>query len=61
MSLTRTRFPLDVTDDEERCGFSLTEEPSGVRAVVRELPAGLRAVKVQAEDVIDLPRLLPPA
>lgn len=40
----------DVTKEEKEFGFGITEERSGTRAVVRELPAGLRAVKVQAED-----------
>jgi hypothetical protein len=50
MSSFPPRLPVEVTEDERRCGFSVTEEPSGIRAVVRELPAGLRAVKVEAED-----------
>jgi hypothetical protein len=50
MSRSSQRLPLDMTSDEERCGFSVTEAPSGVRAVVRELSAGLRAVKVEADD-----------
>jgi hypothetical protein len=46
----RQSFPLDVTTEEEDFGFGVAEEPSGVRAVVRELRAGLQAVKVLAED-----------
>jgi len=50
MSLLPPALPLDLTEEEKLCGFALTEESSGMRAVVRELPAGLRAVKVQAAD-----------
>jgi hypothetical protein len=38
--------PLEVTKEEADFGFDVAEEPSGVRAVVRELRVGLRAVKV---------------
>jgi hypothetical protein len=50
MNLALPRLRLDVTDEEHRFGFSLTEEPSGVRAVAHDLGSGLRAVKVQADD-----------
>ena len=44
------RLRLDVSQDEEEFGFEFAEDPSGVRAVVRELRPGLRAVKVEADD-----------
>lgn len=44
------RLRLDLNQDEEEFGFGVAEHPSGVRAVVRELRPGLRAVKVEAED-----------
>jgi hypothetical protein len=40
------RLRLDVSKDEEDFGFGVSEETTGVRAVVRELHPGLRAVKV---------------
>ena len=48
--VTRPSFPLEMTTEEEDFGFGVTLEPSGVRAVVRELRSGLQAVKVLAED-----------
>lgn len=44
------RLQLDVDDEEEDFGFSVAEESSGIRAVVRELRPGLLAVKVRASD-----------
>jgi hypothetical protein len=44
------RLTLDVTREEADFGFRLAEQPSGVRAVVREIRPGLRAVKVRADD-----------
>jgi len=41
---------LDLSHDEEEFGFSVAEEPSGIRAALRELRPGLVAVKVRATD-----------
>jgi hypothetical protein len=46
----KDRLRLDLSKDEEDFGFSVAEEPSGIRAVIRELRPGLRAVKVRADD-----------
>jgi hypothetical protein len=43
-------FPLDVTNEEDAFGFTLSEAPSGTRALVVPLPSGLRAVKVRTDD-----------
>jgi hypothetical protein len=40
------KFLLDITDEEIALGFS--ESRTGVRAIVVDLGAGLRAVKVRA-------------
>jgi len=40
------RLRLDMSKDEEDFGFGVSEEASGLRALVRELHPGLRAVKV---------------
>ncbi len=45
-----SNFPTDITPDEEQCGFTEVEAKSGVRIVLRELRAGLRAVKVRRAD-----------
>lgn len=44
------RFPVDVTPDEADEGFTLTEAPSGFRAVVLSLSGGLRIIKVRASN-----------
>lgn len=41
---------MDVTEHEQDFGFAITEEPSGVRAVVVDLRTGLRAAKVRIDD-----------
>lgn len=41
------RLSLDVTREEEDFGFGVAEQPSGVRAVVREIRPGLCAVKTR--------------
>ena len=44
------RFPLDVTGEETAFGFDVAESPSGVRALVVPLGAGLVAVKTRGPD-----------
>jgi hypothetical protein len=45
------QFPLDVSDSEATYGFDVTEAPTtGGRAVVADLGAGLRAVKIRRTD-----------
>jgi hypothetical protein len=50
MNPRERRLALDVTKEEGEFGFGVREEPSGITAVLRDLPVGLCAVKVQAED-----------
>jgi hypothetical protein len=40
-------YPLDVSDEEFAAGFEVREAASGVRAVMRELGDGVRAVKAR--------------
>lgn len=44
------RFPLEPTREETAFGFELGESPSGARALVARLGAGLVAVKTRAAD-----------
>jgi len=43
------RFATTLTADEEAFGLHVIEPPTGVRAIVRDLPFGLHAVKVQTD------------
>jgi hypothetical protein len=48
--VTEPQPPLPLTKEEAAFGFGLHEEGPGLRAVLRQLPNGLWAVKVQSED-----------
>jgi hypothetical protein len=50
MTQSIRRLAPEMTKEEEEFGFGVAEEPSGTHAVVRALPAGLRAMKVLTEE-----------
>lgn len=50
MDGVENRLLSEVSESEEAFGFGVAEARSGVRAVVRDLGPGLRAVKVRANN-----------
>lgn len=49
-AMVAQRLHIVVTKEEQDYGFGVVEEPTGVRAVARDVGDGLQAIKVYAED-----------